>query len=407
MVQIKLFSERIFDDYLQRLKESITQKIKAESDNYILNCNEIEFKNHLQDSFKIEYLSLLLDQASVSEGEEMVRADHHPTFLYFVEPGKSYARSVLTFHIPFIGESSFLGMRPNPYTMWSRTVEVYNNTIKFKITVFNESSEQIDQEYQQFVKIVQEQIDRLNHQAEGFNNSLHQYIESEFDTRKQTILKRKNFLSNLSVPIKKAQNVPQTFAVPSTVRKKITPKPVVTENGFKPEPTVESTHYHEILQVIHDTGVMFERVPSTYSQKGEEDLRDHILMNLEPRFEGEVSGETFNKTGKTDILLRYQGENVFVGECKIWKGKKVFLDTISQLIGYLTWRDSKAAVIMFVKQKDISRVIKTVEDEISTHPNYLGFVNKQNDSWSNYRFHINGDENREIKLAVLLVHIPE
>lgn len=64
---------------------------------------------------------------------------------------------------------------------------------------------------------------------------------------------------------------------------------------------------------------------------------------------GSATGETFNKKGKTDILLRHAGNNAFVGECKFWKGEKSFLSTIDQLLGYLTWRDSKTAVIMFVK----------------------------------------------------------
>jgi len=92
-------------------------------------------------------------------------------------------------------------------------------------------------------------------------------------------------------------------------------------------------------------------MPSTYSNKGEEDLRDHILLVLEPRFQGSATGETFNKTGKTDILLRFEGKNVFIAECKFWNGIKLFFETISQLLAYLTWRDSKAAVIIFVKTK--------------------------------------------------------
>jgi hypothetical protein len=66
-------------------------------------------------------------------------------------------------------------------------------------------------------------------------------------------------------------------------------------------------------------------MPSTYKNKGEEELRDHILLLLEPNFEGSATGETFNKSGKTDILLRYDGKNVFIGECKFWKGVRLFL----------------------------------------------------------------------------------
>ena len=131
-----------------------------------------------------------------------------------------------------------------------------------------------------------------------------------------------------------------------------------------------------------------------------------MLLILEPNFEGAATGETFNKSGKTDILLRHEGKNVFIAELKYWHGKKGFLETISQLLGYLTWRDSKAAVVMFVRNKDFMAVLETAKDSISEHEYYLGFVNEQEEGWYSYRFHLNGDKNREVKLAVMLFHIP-
>ena len=52
-------------------------------------------------------------------------------------------------------------------------------------------------------------------------------------------------------------------------------------------------------------------------------------------------------------------------------------------------------------------MLKTAEAVTPNHSNYLGFVDKTEETWFNYRFHINGDRNREVKLAVLFFHIPE
>src|SRR5690606_126854 len=133
----------------------------------------------------------------------------------------------------------------------------------------------------------------------------------------------------------------------------------------------------------------------------------HVLMILDPNFQyGSASGETFNKSGKTDIQLRYDSSVVFIAECKFWTGEKGYLKTISQLLNYLTWRDTKAAVIIFVKQKDFSNVLSKVESKTVEHPNYLGCVSRNDESWFNYRFHLNGDKNREVKLAIQLFHLP-
>ena len=145
-------------------------------------------------------------------------------------------------------------------------------------------------------------------------------------------------------------------------------------------PNDELIVLQQILQVIHDVGKQFERLPSTYANKEEEDLRDHFLLFLEAGFEGSATGETFNKKGKTDILLRYNGQNVFIAECKFWRGEKGFLKTIDQLLEYLTWRDSKIAVMLFVPNKDFSSVVSQIEGIARNHSNYLRFVSKKDET---------------------------
>src|SRR5690606_11669459 len=114
-----------------------------------------------------------------------------------------------------------------------------------------------------------------------------------------------------------------------------------------------------------------------------------IIMTLDPNFEyGTVTGETFNKTGKTDIQLRYDSSVIFIAECKFWAGEKGYLKTISQLLNYLTWRDTKASVIIFARQKDFSSILNKVKEVTSSHENYLGFVSANDENWFNYRFHL-------------------
>ncbi|RDI44059.1 hypothetical protein [Falsibacillus pallidus] len=403
---IKLFSEKDFFSFSREKEESIKQTIDRENDNYILNTNESDYIAHLLGVYQMNPVTLLTDQIYATEKEELISSDRFPNSFY-VTTSKSYPRPVITFHIPYSGDRGFLKIRPSQYIMWSQSVPITENEILFSVIVFSDTAESVEREYQSFLNRIQQQIGYLQKDIDQFNQALEGKIQAVFQKRKEQILSRKNLVGSLSVPIRKSADTPKTFAVPvPKVRQKISAKPIVTENGYKPDPSIDMKVYNEILSVIHDVGVMFERMPSTYSGKGEEDLRDHILMNLEARFEGSATGETFNKRGKTDILLRHENSNVFIGECKFWKGKKGYLDTISQLLDYLTWRDSKAAVIMFVRTKSFSPVLDTVKKETADHPNFLDFVSETNESWINYRFHINGDKNREVKLAVMLYHIP-
>lgn len=171
------------------------------------------------------------------------------------------------------------------------------------------------------------------------------------------------------------------------------------------EPLDESI-YHTILDTIFKMGKGMEKCPSTYMNKDEEGLRDVLLLSLQSSNKLSATGETFNKKGKTDILIRHGNSNVFVAECKIWRGERYHIDSIDQLLGYLTWRDSNSALIIFVNNKKISSVLKKIKESTSKHPNYLKDLNKEDASWFNYSFHINGDINQKIKLAVLIFHIP-
>lgn len=175
------------------------------------------------------------------------------------------------------------------------------------------------------------------------------------------------------------------------------------ENGIKSSILPD---YERILTAIHAAGKMFERLPATYSGKGEEALRDNMLVILQPFIDGTVTGETVNKAGKTDILVRNANVNQFIGECKFWRGKAVFLQTITQLLSYLSWRDTNAGIIIFVKNDDFTSVLEKIPEYIVEHPNFARFVNKIDDGFIMYQMNINGDTQRLIDVAVMVYHIP-
>jgi hypothetical protein len=69
-------------------------------------------------------------------------------------------------------------------------------------------------------------------------------------------------------------------------------------------------------------------------------------------------------------LIRAEGRNVFIAECKFWGGEKQFLETIDQLLSYLSWRDTKAAVIIFNRNANFSDVLKKITEIAPKHKCY-------------------------------------
>lgn len=394
--------------FLEENNNKIRKKIENESENYILNVNRTEYINHVLDLYKIDIPNLDFENKSISSYEKEIPAEYFPRE-FFVRKGKSYKKSVIVYHIPFEGNSKLFRYMPNKRSL-SGTADVHikNGDVCFEIINFNDNPDEISNKAEGTIQRIKNHAKYSQEQLEEYNTNLQSKIEDIFDGRKQKLLNKNKTLESLGVPIKKTNNLPETYSIPTPkVRKSVNVKPKVTEEGYTPEPTLDQTTYNEILQTIFDLGKVFERYPSTYKDKKEEELRDHILLYLEPRFEGSATGETFNKTGKTDILIKHENSNVFIAECKFWRGKQSYLDSITQLLKYLTWRDSKVAVIIFVDNKKISSVLEIVREVTPEHPNFLEFVNEKDESWFNYRFHINNDPSRDVKLAVLLFHIPK
>jgi hypothetical protein len=53
---------------------------------------------------------------------------------------------------------------------------------------------------------------------------------------------------------------------------------------------------------------------------------------------------------------------------RYWKSPKQFHDGIDQLLGYTVWRDTKAALLLFIKKGEPTQVIAKADEVIRAHP---------------------------------------
>jgi hypothetical protein len=166
-------------------------------------------------------------------------------------------------------------------------------------------------------------------------------------------------------------------------------------------------HYEHILSVVSNMVQVMERSPQAFSRMGEEDLRTHILVQLNGHYEGQATGETFNYEGKTDILIRAENRNIFIGECKIWNGAEVFSATIDQLLGYAAWRDTKTAIILFNRNKNTSAVVAQIPGLVKRHTCFKREVSGyKHESGFRFILHHRDDRNLELTLTILVFDVP-
>ncbi len=408
---MKMYLEGDLSDFLNKTSRTIIHEINGETDNYILSVGEEKYIKHLASKYKLECPEFKLDEVHAQIIESEVPANQFPSSFLFWDPNQTLQRDVYIFSIPISGNIKLLGMKPSHWTSnigLPVRIDDEQNEIAIKVIDFHENPEKLKNEYENQLRLLQTCYPQLSSEIHQFNTGLSTFIRAEFHKKKNKILKINNTLASLGVKVKLNDKNRDTFSIPTPkIKPKISIKPDVKAKEFIPEPSLNLQSYLEILKVINDAGKNFERMPSVYSGKNEEDLRDHILFSIDPHFEfGSASGETFNKSGKTDIQLRYDSSVVFIAECKFWTGISGFMKTIDQMLSYLTWRDSKSALIIFVRNKSMTQVIQAVEKDISNHKHYLKSKTKTDESWLNFIFSLPIDENKEISLAVQLYHIP-
>jgi hypothetical protein len=146
---------------------------------------------------------------------------------------------------------------------------------------------------------------------------------------------------------------------------------------------------------------------------GEEALRFLLLVPLNIHYEGQATGETFNSEGKTDIIIKVGARNIFVAECKFWKGPETFKGApdkegvIDQLLRYASWRDTKTAIILFNRNKGTSAVVQQIPSLVKAHPNFKRRITTyESETGSRYILHHKDDADRELTLTVLVFDVP-
>jgi hypothetical protein len=366
--------------------------------------NETEYIAYLVDKYQIEPLLFFWEKEYITEYQKMIPAELHP-FDFCVDKGERYSRQIIVYHIQYSGDKSLLHCGKSS-TLGGRRIEVkiYGNEISFEIINWRNDPEDIKKEVDEILSYLKKQENNIKNEVQGYNSNLENKVRQIFQDRKAVILKQYNFAESLGVLFKRAEKVPSSFIVP-IVKKEPIIKPSSSSEKFTPEFFLDISIYNDILKICHETGIEMERHPSIYFEKDEETLRDFFIMFLSPHFQS-VTGETFNKIGKTDILIRHEKSNVFIAECKFWRGIKAFHEAIDQILSYLTWRDSKAAILCFINKKELNPVLEKIESETSNHNCFIKYNGKKSDSWFNFEFHLKDDSSRGIKLAVLCFHFP-
>jgi hypothetical protein len=250
-------------------------------------------------------------------------------------------------------------------------------------------------------------MDSMRKEADPFNESLIGVARQAIDARRRKLLGDDERAAKFGYALRRRSNASGSYVVPAVRKRPRIAMPTQGQGPFVREPVLEMAEYEEILDIIGNVGVAMERSPSIFGPKlDEEGLRFHFVIALNGAYEGAATGEAFNLGGKTDILIRYNDRNVFIAECKFWTGQKGLTQAIDQLLGYLCWRDTKTAIVLFNRGLNMSTVLEKVPVTVKQHPNFLGAEQYGREGAFRFRLHMPDDRERELLLTVMAFAVP-
>ena len=219
--------------------------------------------------------------------------------------------------------------------------------------------------------LIKQYIGWSHGQVVAYNENLPQIARQAIASRRERLRRHEGLAALLGIPLAPREDAPSMTPVTIEVRRPPA-LPVPPKTGLAPEPGIDDKTYELILQCIRHQGRSFENMPATFANHNEEELRNFILAQLNTYFVGRAAGEVFRNRGKSDICIEQDNRAAFIGECKIWDGPASLARATDQLLGYLTWRDSKSSLITFnTKNKNFSKILEVVPETVQSHPLFV------------------------------------
>ncbi|MGE0929548.1 hypothetical protein [Peijinzhouia sedimentorum] len=403
------FTAGTLSEYIQNREREIKEEIENLQYGDLTSELILELVANLVDKYLLDTPIIQFENEFALEPyKEKIYGNQFPPFSFNVKEQTIYPVEVIEFRIPVCGEINLLRLRKylSKYSGLTRIITDKSSYLSFRIFNFYNDLDKVNEVYHKEKREINELSIPLIKEINDWNNELENFISTNIQIKYDHYNISKKKLKTLGIPIRKRENVHEVFKIVSPeIRKKIIiPRSESNELNYE----FDTTIYNKILSYIFEIGKQLERYPRTYHDKDEEAIRDHILMFLNPNFEGaEATGETFNFKGKTDIFFQIKNEPGFIAECKIWRGVETMTNTLNQILSYLTWRNSKSVLILFVKNQSIFDVIERAEKSIALHNKFIRSIRISKDKGiSKHLFQLESDPFGKTELTVFYFHFP-
>lgn len=398
-----LFNEFEMYSFLEQHEQEMYKVIESIDSNSLLNKSTPDWCDYFEQNYQLEAPKLIEENITTDHREILVPIQDRFGRGTFQASGTEFI-----FFIPFEGDKNLFRYQPSRYTAappYGKVRELEKEII-VSYKGIDLTAQGVQTSFKGDLSKIKDYLSWVRSDISSFNASIRQKIQTKMEFRRQKILNAQGIAVSLGFPLRKRDNAPQTYVSPTVRRKVSIPRSSTSTDPFVPEPSLDIQEYEHILSVISNMVMVMERSPKAFKGMEEEDLRQHFLVQLNGQYEGQATGETFNYEGKTDILIRDNGKNIFIAECKFWRGEENFKETLEQVLGYASWRDTKLALLIFNRNKDFSNVVGQIPGIIKSHSNFKRELSYKSETGFRCVVHHRDDVNRELILTTLAFNVP-
>jgi len=394
--------------------KSVLMEINQMDPDLLLTEDSDALAEHLfEEHVHVNLPRLLHDKRYMDSSQEVDIKPHGSSHLTIdmIEAGSRLLKGArITIHLPFEGHPFLFNARPTtsgtagPPRVYriqeDELLVVYEITETGDPDQINSALNRMVEDIERYLGWVKDDVS--HHHLICLGNT-----QKAVADRQNRLRQNRSLEESLGIPLKRA-DPPEMNRMPLIPKK----TPISEASGGsttrKAEPFLSDEIYEHILSVLSSVSLSMERSPSAFRDLGEEDLRWWFVVALNGHYEGGATGETFNASGKTDILIGWKGKNVFVAKCKFWEGRDSLEKAVDQLLGYTTWRNTKAAILVFSRNVDFSRVLSQIPGVLENHEAFKERLPHPG-SETEFRFRLRHPKDREheLTLTVLAFDVPK
>jgi hypothetical protein len=258
----------------------------------LLNTPVDDLVAYFAQKYRIEVPTLHRDRALLDEPRE--------TYQEVNDYGRQIRipSTLIKLTVPFDGEKDMFYVRPSTFDTAPPRAAVTSDGVVLELVIRSSEQDQVKNTLNRALDDIERYLGWQRPTIEAFNANLAGQARQAIEARRARLLQDRNLVSGLGFAVKPRAGAPQTYAAPQA-RRKIEPKlPPASSTPFKPEPVLQEQHYQHILNVIDNMTVVMERSPTAFAEMGEEDIRQHYLVQLNGHFEGAATGRNVQSPGQ-------------------------------------------------------------------------------------------------------------